>query len=177
MPVTQGFNLLIPATSKPASGSGVAKISRSKSKLVDKAVLAKLCDDIGGRNVDHGRKLTNYLPFVKTRERNTRQIPCPCTMQGMDLSNKPFGDIAERVRWHRDLEGLTQLEYSQRIGVKRATLNNWESGDFRLSLDGALALRNRYGLSLDFMYEGIVDALPMTLRNAWLDKPDVNASK
>lgn len=89
----------------------------------------------------------------------------------MDLDKKTFGDIALRLRWHRDLEGLTQTEYSKKIGVKRATLNNWESGDYRLSLDGALALRQTYGLSLDFMYEGIDDALPMTLRQAWRDKP------
>lgn len=89
----------------------------------------------------------------------------------MAVKEKPFEDIAGRLRWHRDLEGLTQLEYARQIGVKRNTLNNWESGDYRLSLDGALALRKRYGLSLDFMYEGIDDALPMTLRRAWRDKP------
>lgn len=89
----------------------------------------------------------------------------------MAVKEKPFEDIASRLRWHRELEGLTQLEYARQIGVKRNTLNNWESGDYRLSLDGALALRKRYGLSLDFMYEGIDDALPMTLRRAWRDKP------
>lgn len=89
----------------------------------------------------------------------------------MDIHEKPFGEIAMRLRWHRELLGLTQKEYAEKIGQKRATLNNWESGDYRLSLDGALALRKTYGLSLDFMYEGIDDALPMTLRNAWIDRP------
>lgn len=92
-------------------------------------------------------------------------------MNFMELERKPYGDIALRLRWHRDLEGLTQNAYSKNIGVKRATLNNWESGDYRLSLDGALALRQTYGLSLDFMYEGIDDALPMTLRQAWQSRP------
>ena len=89
----------------------------------------------------------------------------------MELANKPYGDIAERIRWHRELEGLTQNAYAKKIGVKRATLNNWESGDYRLSVDGALALRRTFGLSMEFMYEGIVDALPMTLRQAWTDRP------
>lgn len=91
-------------------------------------------------------------------------------MESMELDKKPFGDIAARLRWHRAIEGLTQKAYAQKIGQKRATLNNWESGDYRLSLDGALAIRRIYGLSLDFMYEGIEDALPMTLRAAWRDK-------
>ena len=88
----------------------------------------------------------------------------------MDLSGKPFGDIAERLRWHRALEGVDQKTYAEKAGLKRAQLSNWESGDYRLSLDGARALRKTYGLSLDFIYEGIDDALPMTLRMAWRDK-------
>lgn len=89
----------------------------------------------------------------------------------MTENQKPFDDIAERIRWHRALLGLTQQEYAAKAGLKRAQLNNWESGDYRLSIDGARALRKTYGLSLDFMYEGIEDALPMTLRQAWMDKP------
>jgi len=88
----------------------------------------------------------------------------------MDLSGKPFGDIAARLRWHRALEGLEQKEYAEKAGLKRSQLSNWESGDYRLSLDGARSLRRTYGLSLDFMFEGIDDALPMTLRAAWRDK-------
>jgi DNA-binding XRE family transcriptional regulator len=121
--------------------------------------------------VGHAATVTNNLSCVKTGDGRLRQDICHGILPGMELDQKPFGDIAARVRWHRDLLGMTQKEYAEKIGQKRATLNNWESGDYRLSLDGALALRKAYGLSLDFMYEGIADALPMTLRNAWLDKP------
>jgi transcriptional regulator with XRE-family HTH domain len=89
----------------------------------------------------------------------------------MSDTPKPFSDIAERIRWHRSLLGMTQQEYADKLGVKRSAFSLWESGSHRLSLDGALALRTKYGLSLDFMYEGIDDALPMTLRNAWRDRP------
>ena len=89
----------------------------------------------------------------------------------MENNEKPYGDIAAMIKWHRDLIGLTQKEYGKKIGVKRSALNNWESGDYRLSLDGALAIRRTCGLSLDFMYEGIDDALPMTLRIAWQSRP------
>lgn len=98
-------------------------------------------------------------------------------MTGMENDAKPFADIAERLRWHRQLTGLSQDEYAAKIDVKRSRYSLWEAGGHRLSLDGALALRKRWGLSLDFMYEGIDDALPMTLRSAWRDRPEVNASK
>ena len=89
----------------------------------------------------------------------------------MEDKPRPFIDIAERIKWHRELMRLSQADYAASIGVKRSALSLWEAGAHRLSLDGALALRTKYGLSLDFMYEGIDDALPMTLRNAWRDKP------
>jgi len=85
-------------------------------------------------------------------------------------TDKPFGDIAERLRWHRALEGMDQRDYAAKAGLKRSQLSNWESGDYRLSIDGARAIRKTYGLSLDFLYEGIDEALPMTLRAAWRDK-------
>lgn len=84
---------------------------------------------------------------------------------------RPFADIAERLKWHREtILGLKQDDYAKTIGVKRPAYSLWEAGTHRLSLDGALALRNKYGLSMDFMYEGIDDALPMTLRNAWHER-------
>ena len=89
----------------------------------------------------------------------------------------PFSDIAERLHWHRELEHMTQADYAKRAGVKRSQLSNWESGRQRISIDGARALRRTYGLSLDFIYEGIDEALSMTLRAAWRDRPTVKASK
>ena len=116
--------------------------------------------------------MTIFLSSRKTNDRGFGQISCHARTTGMANDEKPFADIAQRIVWHRQaIEGMTQKEYAAKIGVKRATLNNWESGQYRLSIDGALALRRTYGLSLDFMYEGIDDALPMTLRRAWRDKP------
>lgn len=171
MVIAQGLDFEIPAASELSCGSRVTKVAFSKAKARDNFALAHLFDDIGSMIFRHADTMTNNLSPVKTRERPYGQKVCPATIGGMNLSDRPYGDIAERVRWHRDLEGLTQNAYAKKIGVKRATLNNWESGDYRLSVDGALALRRTYGLSLDFMYEGIVDALPMTLRQAWLDRP------
>ena len=90
-------------------------------------------------------------------------------------SDRPYADIADRLKWHREeIMKLTQEDYAARAGLNgRTQLNNWETGNSRLSLDGARILRRAFGLSLDFMYEGIDDALPMTLRNAWRERPSV----
>lgn len=83
----------------------------------------------------------------------------------------PYEDIAARIKWHRNLLDLSQEQYANLIGSKRTALTNWETGQGRVSLDAALALRKKFGLSLDFIYEGIDDALPMSLRKELLDNP------
>jgi DNA-binding XRE family transcriptional regulator len=100
-----------------------------------------------------------------------REVSSAGMVPAMSGAPKPFADIADRIRWHRTLMGLSQQAYADKLGFKRSAFSLWEAGSHRLSLDGALALRAKYGLSLDFMYAGIDDALPMTLRNAWRDRP------
>jgi DNA-binding XRE family transcriptional regulator len=119
----------------------------------------------------HGGHLAKPFSTRQANSSQLRQFIWPAKLRAMETPPKPFADIAARIRWHRSIMGMTQQEYADRLGVKRSAFSLWEAGSHRLSLDGALALRNKYGLSLDFMYEGIADALPMTLRNAWHDKP------
>ena len=83
---------------------------------------------------------------------------------------RPFTEIADRIRWHRGLMGLNQVKYAENIGHARSIYSLWESGTYRVSLDGALSLRKTHGLSLDFIYEGNSDALSITLRQAWNDR-------
>lgn len=83
---------------------------------------------------------------------------------------RPFDDIAARLRWHRELLGLDQKGYAEQSGVSPQQISNAESGNYRLGLNAALQLRRKHGLSLDFIYEGIADALPMNLRNAWAER-------
>lgn len=85
--------------------------------------------------------------------------------------DKPYADSAARIVWHRTLLGYTQDEYATKAGLKRAAINNYESGDFPVGLAAARKLRKTYDLSLDFIYEGSVEALPMNLRKALLENP------
>lgn len=126
--------------------------------------------------------MPNFLGLVKPSRRGLRQISLHGNFPGEmpKKSDKPklYPDIAERLRWHRDLLGVDQEELVRPLkGVKRSAYGNWETGTSRLSLDGALELRRVYKLSLDFMYEGIADALPMTLRMAWMERPAVSNAK
>lgn len=72
----------------------------------------------------------------------------------------PYAEIAYRLRAARDTFGLTQKEFAEQADVPQKSYNQWESGDFRISIGGALKVRERFGLSLDFIYCGSLDALP-----------------
>lgn len=87
----------------------------------------------------------------------------------------PYKDIGDRLKWHREYVGLTQEEYAESIGVARSSYTVWETGVRRFSLDGALLIKKRWGLSLDWLIEGNADALASTVRNAWLSRSAVNS--
>lgn len=83
---------------------------------------------------------------------------------------RPFLDIGERLKWHRiQVEGSKQSDYAETVGLSRNRYANWEAGTHRLSLDGALALHRRFGLSLDWLYTGDDGALSLPLFEAWRD--------
>lgn len=159
-----------PKARELASRFGVANGARGHPEVILKNPLSQRVDDGGCGLLDHPSSMPRNLAQGKPNECILRQETWRITIRDMENDEKPFGDIAERLRWHRAFEGLDQKEYAERAGLKRAQLSNWETGDYRLSLDGARALRKTYGLSLDFIYEGIPDALPMTLRAAWLSR-------
>lgn len=171
MSFTEFFEGEIPKAGKLASRLGMTDRPVRPSQAVLERVWRDGVDNAGCVIVRHAPTMPSNLARVKTNELPLPQIFCHATTDGMAHADKPFGDIAARLAWHRQLEGLEQKEYAEKAGLKRSAYSNWESGDYRLSLDGARALRKTYGLSLDFLFEGIDDALPMTLRAAWRDRP------
>lgn len=78
-----------------------------------------------------------------------------------------YPDVAERVRWHCRLTGMTQGAYAASIGASRSRFNNCENGAKRPAVDFAVRLRNRYGLTLAFIYVGDDRDLPRELPEAW----------
>ncbi|WP_114010804.1 helix-turn-helix transcriptional regulator [Cohaesibacter intestini] len=84
--------------------------------------------------------------------------------------------VAERVRWLRDHLNLKQKDFASSIEILPTQLNNWEKGNQRLSLQGALKISKVYGVSLDFLFLGRADTLPQQMRVAWASRPRVSTS-
>ncbi len=80
--------------------------------------------------------------------------------------------MANRLRRAREALGLTQKEFAERAGLLPHRYNPWETGERPLPLEGARLLYKRYGISLDWLYEGNPTAMPRWL----LTSPEVPAS-
>jgi len=74
-----------------------------------------------------------------------------------------FAEIANRLRAVRHHFGLGSKEFAEQAGVAYKSYSQWESGDFRCSIDGAIRLCERYGVSLDFIYFGKLHTLPSNI--------------
>ncbi len=185
--VTRTFNASLPATAldpiEPACREvpdvlGVPhRMGRHTKRLFNLAGSQGSSDLINSGFV-HTQPYAKLVGFGQAKRKGLRQKTKRATNEGMDHDKpRPFSDIAARIKWHRSLSGMLQNEYAESIGAKRSALSLWEAGTHRLSLDGALALKNRYGLTLDFLYLGDDGSLPMTLRQAWESSPEVSSSK
>lgn len=185
-----------PLEPKQAGGDRFPRLSRKRS---DGEIPARWKNPLGyGRA--HGRK-TNAHPagndspsenisnFVGRfhagnypRKLNTMQVQIAPNSKifGHDQNGrmtKPYEDIALRLIAAREALGLSQAEFARRARIGVTTMNNWESGDYRVSLNGALRLRETYGLSLDFIYCGNIDMLPNKIASALRSSPRERASR
>jgi len=77
-------------------------------------------------------------------------------------------NIATRLEWLRDYHGLTWKEFAASINASSAKVSNWINGTGRLSIDGALSIREIYRVSLDFLYLGDASSLPLEMRKSWI---------
>lgn len=76
-----------------------------------------------------------------------------------DLGDKREA-VAARLRRAREVLGLEKKEFAEGAGLSMQVYGPFENAKRDLSLDGAKKLRKRYGLSLEFLYFGIIDDLP-----------------
>ncbi|MGU3387184.1 helix-turn-helix transcriptional regulator [Methylobacterium sp. D53M] len=66
----------------------------------------------------------------------------------------------ERLRLLREIHGMHQAEWARHIGVTRQSWNNYEMGAARISIDAAMILLRKFGVSLDWIYNGEEAMLP-----------------
>jgi len=64
--------------------------------------------------------------------------------------------VAARLRRTRTATGLSQSQFADAAGIARNTYNQHESGERLPSLEEALKLCSVYGLTLDWIYRGIL---------------------
>lgn len=170
--VAHSLERAIPTGRERSCGPGIPDRMRRNAQSATDDICGQRIGDVVNGGFCHTPEYANWFSNGQAKHALSRQSNWLANITSMDSEKiRPFSDIAERLKWHREqIVGATQAEYAASIGVKRAAYSLWEAGTHRLSLDGSLALRSKYGLSMDFMHEGIDDALPMTLRNAWRDR-------
>ena len=75
-------------------------------------------------------------------------------------------EAAARLTRVRRALGATPEAFAAQMSVSVETYALYESGLLRIPLAGALKLHDVYGVSLDYLFKGRLDHLPLTTRNA-----------
>lgn len=63
--------------------------------------------------------------------------------------------IGERIKQRRESLGLTQRELSERLFVKRETINQWESGTRQIKGDDIARLADTLETTCDYILRGV----------------------
>jgi len=71
-----------------------------------------------------------------------------------------YGDIADRLRISRLALGHTPTTISRLIGMESSYWHNCESRTRRISVDRAIALKRRTGLTLEWIFDSDIRTLP-----------------
>src|SRR5215831_21298573 len=71
--------------------------------------------------------------------------------------------IARRLALTREILSLRPMEFAESAGVALSRYNRWETGKCSLPLSCAIALCVAHDLTLDWLYRGKVQGLPIWL--------------
>jgi transcriptional regulator with XRE-family HTH domain len=63
-------------------------------------------------------------------------------------------EVSQRLLALREAYGYSQSRMASMIGVSAAAWNNWESRRKRIAIDAAMALCEKTGVTLDWIYRG-----------------------
>ena len=78
-------------------------------------------------------------------------------------NSKNIDPVARRLALTREIFGLTEKEFAERAGVLLGRYHQWESGSTPISLSSAVALCAAHGVTLDWLYRGKIQGLPLWL--------------
>ena len=85
-------------------------------------------------------------------------------------------EVGNRIREERVKLGLSQEDLAQRIFVSRQTVSNWETGKTYPDVQSLLLLSGLFGVSVDSLVKGDVEAMQEHIEKYELDRFKVKAS-
>ena len=91
--------------------------------------------------------------------------PSALSQNANDIDMPPMTpkNTGRRLLRTREALELSQAEFCRQIGVERNLYNPFEKGRRRITIDVAMKIRDRYGITLDWIYAGEPYALPSAL--------------
>lgn len=84
-------------------------------------------------------------------------------------------EVGNRIREERERIGLSQEALSREVFVSRQTVSNWETGKTYPDVQSLLLLGNLFGVSIDSLVKGDVEAMAKEIENYELDRFKVKA--
>ncbi len=81
----------------------------------------------------------------------------------MPRTDRPLGyaeQVGRRLRAARGELGREAAEICRAINVQQNTYSQWESGKYLIPPHAARRLKDRYGISLDWLYAGDASGMP-----------------
>lgn len=86
-------------------------------------------------------------------------------------------EVSNRIREERERLGLSQEALAREIYVSRQTVSNWETGKTYPDVQSLLLLSNLYGVSVDSLVRGDMEAMENNVENYELQRFKVKASR
>lgn len=84
-------------------------------------------------------------------------------VRAMNEADYPYADIGERIRRLRRTLGYSNTDFARLHNWGQTQLTNWETGHRRITVEAATKLRDRYQVTLDWIYLGVESSLPQNL--------------
>lgn len=71
--------------------------------------------------------------------------------------------IGHRLTLVREVYGMKQFEFAQQAGIQPNTYNQYEQGKHPPSVANAIKLCKKFNITLDYIYLGKTEGLPLIL--------------
>jgi transcriptional regulator with XRE-family HTH domain len=85
-------------------------------------------------------------------------------------------EVGKHIREERERMGLSQEGLAREVFVSRQTVSNWETGKTYPDVQSLLLLSNLFGVTVDSLVKGDVEAMEKNIENYELERFKIKAS-